>query len=105
MFKYTTPEKKGISSANIEKYLRKLEKRRLSTHDVIIMRGGEILFDTKLERLVMKDGLLTAIDMMRETGCGLVCLFGQQTQTTCRHEWAEVVEVLLGQTIYHHHYR
>lgn len=45
MFKYTTPEKKGISSANIEKYLRKLEKRRLSTHDVIIMRGGEILFE------------------------------------------------------------
>ena len=45
MFKYTTPEKKGISSANIEKYLRKLEQRRLSTHDVIIMRGGEILFE------------------------------------------------------------
>ena len=45
MFKYTTPEKKGISSANIERYLRKLEQRRLSTHDVIIMRGGEILFE------------------------------------------------------------
>ena len=28
--------------------------------------GGEILFDTKLERLVMKDGRLTAIDMIRK---------------------------------------
>ena len=45
MFKYTTPEKKGISSLNIEKYLRKLESRRLSTHNVIIMRGNEILFE------------------------------------------------------------
>ena len=45
MFKYTTPEKKGISSANIERYLRKLEARKLATHDVIIMRGGEILFE------------------------------------------------------------
>ena len=45
MFKYTTPEKKGISSLNIEKYLKKLESRRLSTHNVIIMRGNEILFE------------------------------------------------------------
>ena len=28
--------------------------------------GGEILFDTKLERLVMEDGRLTAIDMIRK---------------------------------------
>ena len=45
MFKYSTPEKKGISSENIEKYLRKLEGRKLSTHDVIIMRGEEIVFE------------------------------------------------------------
>ena len=45
MFEFTTPEKKGICSGNIEKYLRKLEGRRLSTHDVIIMRGDEIVFE------------------------------------------------------------
>ena len=45
MFNYTTPEKKGISSASIEKYLRILEKRKLTTHDIIIMRGGDIVFE------------------------------------------------------------
>ena len=45
MLKYTTPEKKGISSKNIEKYIKLLESRRLSTHDIIIMRGGEVLFE------------------------------------------------------------
>ena len=45
MFEFTTPEKKGISSGNIEKYLRKLEGRKLATHDVIIMRGDEIVFE------------------------------------------------------------
>ena len=45
MFGYKTPEKMGIASGNIEKYLRKLEARRLSTHDVIIMRGENIVFE------------------------------------------------------------
>ena len=45
MFKYTTPEKKGISSQDIEKYIRLLESRRLCTHDMIIMRGDEIVFE------------------------------------------------------------
>ena len=45
MFGYTTPEKMGISSGNIEKYLKKLEERRLCTHDVIIMRGDNIVFE------------------------------------------------------------
>ena len=45
MFKYATPEKKGISSRNIEKYLKVLENRRLSTHDLIIMRDDEIVFE------------------------------------------------------------
>ena len=49
MFKFTTPEKKGISSANIERYIRKLEEKQLRTHDVIIMRGDEILFETYWE--------------------------------------------------------
>ena len=45
MFKHTTPEKKGIHSKHIEEYIRLLEARRLSTHDIIIMRGDEILFE------------------------------------------------------------
>ncbi len=45
MFKFTTPEKKGISSANIEEYIRILEKRKLATHDLIIMRDDEIVFE------------------------------------------------------------
>ena len=45
MFKYTTPEKKGISSACVEEYLKVLERRKLSTHDVIIMCGDEIIFE------------------------------------------------------------
>ena len=35
----------GISSENIEKYLKTLEHRRLSTHDIIIMRGENIVFE------------------------------------------------------------
>ena len=45
MFKYTSPEKRGIRSENIEEYIRKLESRRLCTHDIIIMRGDEIVFE------------------------------------------------------------
>ena len=45
MFKCNTPESHGISSANIEKFLRTLERRKLSTHDVIIMRDDEIIFE------------------------------------------------------------
>ena len=45
MFKHTTPEKKGIHSKHIEEYIKLLESRRLSTHDIIIMRGDEILFE------------------------------------------------------------
>ncbi|MBR2476745.1 MAG: serine hydrolase [Clostridia bacterium] len=40
---YCTPEKMGISSENILKYLKTLEDRRLATHDVIIMRGDNIV--------------------------------------------------------------
>ena len=45
MFEYTTPEKKGIRSENIEKYIKILEGRKLATHDIIIMRDGEIVFE------------------------------------------------------------
>ena len=45
MLRYNTPEKKGISSQKIEEFIRKLEARHLSTHDVIIMRGEDIIFE------------------------------------------------------------
>ena len=45
MFTYSTPEKMGISSGNIEKYLKALEGRKLATHDMIIMRGDNIIFE------------------------------------------------------------
>lgn len=45
MFEYTTPENCGISSAAIEKFIRTLDGRRLSIHDMIIMRGDKIVFE------------------------------------------------------------
>lgn len=47
--KYTTPEKMGIKSSDIKEYLETLEKHELSTHDVIIARHGEIVFETYWE--------------------------------------------------------
>lgn len=43
--KYTTPEKAGISSKNIKKYIEKLEKNGLATHNIIIAKGDEIVFE------------------------------------------------------------
>ena len=45
MFKYTTPESCGISSEHIKKYVSLLEKHGLSTHNVIIARGNDIVFE------------------------------------------------------------
>lgn len=42
---YTTPEKVGISSKNIKKYIESLEEAQLSMHDVIIYRKGKIVFE------------------------------------------------------------
>ena len=43
--KYTKPEKMGIKSSHIKAYIELLEKAGLSTHDLIIMRHGEIVFE------------------------------------------------------------
>ncbi|MBE7053227.1 MAG: serine hydrolase [Ruminococcaceae bacterium] len=43
--KYSTPEKAGISSKNIKKYIEKLEENGLATHDLIIAKGDEIVFE------------------------------------------------------------
>ncbi len=45
MLNYTTPEKLGISSANIEEYIRTLEESQLSMHDMIISKGNDICLE------------------------------------------------------------
>ncbi len=40
---YTTPEKMGISSKDILMYMQKLESSRLATHDMILMRGDNVV--------------------------------------------------------------
>lgn len=42
---YSTPEKMGISSSDIEEYIKVLESSNLSTHNLIIMRHGNIVFE------------------------------------------------------------
>ena len=45
MFNYTTPEKVGISTDNIKKYIAALEKRGCCIHSIIMARGNEIYFE------------------------------------------------------------
>ena len=45
----STPEAQGISSVNLLKYLASLEKERLATHNVILMRHGKIIFEAYWE--------------------------------------------------------
>ena len=42
---FKSPEECGISSSNIEKFIRTIEDRELITHDVIIARGNDIIFE------------------------------------------------------------
>ena len=42
---YCSPEKAGVSSRAVRGYLEELEKNRLATHDVILVRGNEIFFE------------------------------------------------------------
>lgn len=42
---YTLPENVGVLSENITKYITELERKRLSTHDIIIARGNEIFYE------------------------------------------------------------
>lgn len=43
--KYNKPEKMGIKSSNIKEYIETLEKANLATHNLIILRHGEIIFE------------------------------------------------------------
>ncbi|MBR6939340.1 MAG: serine hydrolase [Clostridia bacterium] len=45
MFNYVSPEKCGIASSSILKFINTLESNRLSTHSVIIARGNSIVFE------------------------------------------------------------
>lgn len=42
---YTIPEREGIASVNIRKYVDVLEEHQLSTHSMIMMRGENIFFE------------------------------------------------------------
>ena len=42
---YASPESKGISTEAIKKYIDHLESAGLSTHDVIIARGNDVVFE------------------------------------------------------------
>lgn len=46
---YSTPEEQGISSEKILEYIKTLEKKRLTTHNVILMRHGKIVFESYWE--------------------------------------------------------
>lgn len=43
---YATPEKMGIRSENILQYIKVLEQSRLAMHDVLIMRGGKLVYES-----------------------------------------------------------
>ena len=45
MFKYKTPEEVGINSKDVIEYINYLEENRLSTHDIIIAKGNDIIFE------------------------------------------------------------
>ena len=46
IFQTCSPEEAGISSGSIEEYLRLLSKERLAMHDLLIVRGGKLCFET-----------------------------------------------------------
>lgn len=43
--KYASPEKMGIRSSDILRYIQKLDKANLATHSVIIARHGHVIFE------------------------------------------------------------
>ncbi|MEE1043012.1 MAG: serine hydrolase, partial [Clostridia bacterium] len=45
MFTYKKPEEKGIKSENIKKYIEILEKSGLATHNMVIARGNDIVYE------------------------------------------------------------
>ncbi len=75
---YSTPEKHGISTAAINKYLRHLERYGLSTHSLIIARGDDIILERywepfgrdDLHRMysVTKSFVAMAIGMLSDEG-------------------------------------
>lgn len=46
---WSAPEEQGISSSGILAYVSALEQARLSTHDIILMRNGRIVFEAYWE--------------------------------------------------------
>lgn len=46
---YSTPEEQGIRSEQILNYILKLEENRLSTHDILMMRHGKVIYEAYWE--------------------------------------------------------
>jgi len=79
---YTTPESVGIKSSYIQEYIETLERENLSTHNLIIMRRGSIVFEKYwkpfhkdfLHRMysVTKSFVALAIGFLEQDG--LLCL-------------------------------
>ena len=44
--KYSTPEKEGIKSSYIKEYVEKLEEYNLSSHSLVIMRHGKLIYES-----------------------------------------------------------
>lgn len=47
--KYSSPEKNGIKSADIQRFVKKLVDSNLITHNILIVRHGEIVFEKYFE--------------------------------------------------------
>ena len=45
MFEKVTPESVGVSSLNVEKYIKLFERYHLSIHSVIMMRHGKVFYE------------------------------------------------------------
>lgn len=48
-FEYVTPEKAGVSSEKVRKFVEKLEKNKLATHSLILARGNRIFLENYWE--------------------------------------------------------
>lgn len=48
-FEYVTPEKAGVSSEKVRKFVERLEKNKLATHSLIMARGNRFFLENYWE--------------------------------------------------------
>lgn len=79
---FCSPESKGISSKNILAFIKRMEEARLSSHDLLIMRGGKMVYEAYwepfdkefLHRMYSVTKSFTAIAVGFLEQDGLICL-------------------------------